>query len=70
MFNAITLNQFVLEYESWDLRCFGILRSVEWGYHTDVSGQSICVIFKVQVVQEDAMYTKRKYAGGATLWYW
>jgi len=29
----------------WDMRCFGILRSVEWQFITDVSGQPIGVIF-------------------------
>jgi len=38
------------------------------GYHTDVSGQRISVIVKSQVVQEDAMHTKQKYARRA-LWY-
>jgi len=34
------------------LRSFGILRSVEWFFHTDVSGQSIGPIVKVKAVQE------------------
>jgi len=32
----------------WDLRCFGIVRSVEWYFVTDVSGQTIGPIFKDQ----------------------
>ena len=31
-----------------DLRCFGILCSVEWWFYTDVSGQPIGPIFKGQ----------------------
>ena len=35
----------------WDLRFYGILRSVEWWSFTDVSGQRVGPIFKGQEVQ-------------------
>jgi hypothetical protein len=37
----------------WDQRSFGILRSVEWYFHIDVSGQPIGPIIKGQAVQEE-----------------
>jgi hypothetical protein len=35
-----------------DLRSFGVLRSVEWFFRTDVSGQSVGPIVKGQAVHE------------------
>jgi hypothetical protein len=37
----------------WDLRSPGILRSVEWWFRTNVSGQPICPISKGQEIQEE-----------------
>ena len=38
----------------WDLRYFGILRSVEWQFRADVSAQPIGTIFKAEEIQEDS----------------
>ena len=38
---------------NWVLRSSGILRSAEWQFRTDVSGQPIGSVFKSQEVQED-----------------
>jgi hypothetical protein len=32
----------------WDLLCSGILRSLRWRFHTDVSGQPIGPVFKAE----------------------
>jgi hypothetical protein len=37
----------------WELGSFGILRSVEWPFRADVSGQPVGTIFKGQAVQDD-----------------
>ena len=35
---------------TWDIRSSGVSRSVEWYFRTDISGQPVCPIFKIQGV--------------------
>jgi hypothetical protein len=43
-------------YLFWELRSPGILRSVEWQFRTDVSGQPVGPIFKGQAVKEECYF--------------
>jgi len=68
-FNQITniKDMFDEADRSWNLRSFGILRSVEWYFLTDVSGQPIGPIFKSQIVQS---LFKQSKAWTAYSWRW
>ena len=55
---AILMSQAYLLWQAYlNNKCsFGILRSVEWQFLTDVSGQPVGPIFKGQAVQEEFLH--------------